>query len=213
LDQDPLWAMRVGILGGSFDPIHYGHLWLAEAAREQLALDQIWLIPARVSPLKTQAPPSDGAVRAEMLRLAVGGCPEYVVQTCELQREGPSYTVDTMRELQDQHPDHRFYLLLGADALTDLGRWREPQQLAGDCQICVVERAGEAKWDHRRLEGILPLDAIERIREHTIRMPAIEIASRTLRQRIADGKSIRFQTPRAVEELIRAQGLYRHRSD
>ncbi len=134
--------MLLGLFGGSFDPVHYGHLLLAECCREQLSLDQVWFMPAATPPHKQDAKLSEGAKRVDMLRLATGGEPAFVVSTMELERGGVSYTVDTLAAMHSQMPDSELFLLLGSDSLADLPTWRGPERI---CELAIpvaVRRAG-----------------------------------------------------------------------
>ena len=136
--------MRIGILGGTFDPVHYGHLIAAETCRERLKLDQVRLIPAASPPHKPGVKIADGHARADMLSLAVSGYPEFIVDRRELKRSGPSYTVDTLRELTAEYPGHDLYFLMGADSLRDLLAWREPEEIARLATIVACNRPGVA---------------------------------------------------------------------
>src|SRR4051812_5253803 len=121
--------MRVGIFGGTFDPVHVGHLILAEQARDFARLDQVWFIPAPRPPQKEGQSITRFEQRAEMIELAIAGQPAFRVDTIEQHRSGPSYTVDTLAELKARHPEHDFLLLLGGDSLADLPTWREPRRI------------------------------------------------------------------------------------
>ncbi len=200
--------MRIGLFGGSFDPVHYGHLLLAELCREQASLDEIWFCPTSTSPHKEQvfAGPED---RFEMLRLATAGHEPFRVRREEIDRGGVSYTVDTLRESQAKYPGNEWFFLLGADMLYDLPRWKEAEAV---CRLAVpvcAERRGcdPIRFDH--LRAIASEERIALFQRHRVVMPTIELSGTEIRRRIADGLSIRFQTPSAVEEYIRAGGLYR----
>ncbi len=200
--------MRLGIFGGSFDPVHYGHLLLAESCREQLVLDEVWLVPAHVSPHKQHAHPADGATRVEMLKLAVAGHPQLVVSTLELDREGVSYTVDTLDELRQQDTNRELLLLMGADSLYDLPRWRDPKRICQLATLAVVQRPGSPEVDFGCLREFASPEQISLFRRHVVTMPMIGISSSDIRSRTAQGRSIRYLTPRSVEKYIETQGLY-----
>jgi nicotinate-nucleotide adenylyltransferase len=200
--------MRVGLLGGSFDPVHYGHLLLAECCREQCGLDRVWFVPAATPPHKMGAALSPAEHRLAMLRLAVAGHEPFEVSTCELDRGGTSYTVDTLRHLRQAHPDDELFLLLGADMLADLPNWREAGEVCRLALPVAVGRPGAALIDLSCLAPIAPPERIEEIGRHQVEMPPIGTSSTDLRRRVAAGQGIRFQTPRAVEEYIRTHGLY-----
>lgn len=202
--------MRVGIFGGSFDPIHLGHLWIAESARETLALDVVRFVPAYRSPLKENAAAATEKQRIEMLQLAIGGHPNFVLDERELRRGGVSYTVDTLRELQSETPDAELYLIMGADSLNDFERWREPLAICEIATLAVVARGGEALPDWERFLQLTDAETTERMRRASIDVPLVQVSSRELRQRVAEGRSIRYRVPRSVECFIANQGLYRN---
>jgi nicotinate-nucleotide adenylyltransferase len=201
--------MRLGIFGGSFDPVHYGHLLLAESCREQCALDRVWLLPAAASPLKQDRRTAAGRHRVEMLRLAIGGHPALEISTLEIDRGGVSYTVDTLAEIHTRQPEAELFLLMGADALVDLPQWREVRRICELATPIVVRRAGAAEPSLDMLRGIVTPERWELFRSHQVTMPLIELASSDIRARVARGASIRFRTPRAVEKYIETHGLYR----
>jgi nicotinate-nucleotide adenylyltransferase len=199
--------MRLGILGGTFDPVHYGHLLLAERCREECRLDQVWFIPAGLPPHKQDQKLTPGVQRAEMLEFAVAGIPEFQVSRCEIQRSGPSYTVETLRELQQERPEDELFFLVGADSLIDLPLWREPREIAERASLIVVRRGAQPPPELESLIPHLGTAAVSRIQH--VEMPAIELASREIRARLRDSRSIRFTTPRAVEQYIAEHRLYR----
>ena len=136
--------MRIGVFGGSFDPVHLGHLLLAECCWRQAALDRVLFVPAAQQPHKPQAPRGGDADRVAMLRLAIAGRPEFDVSTIEIDRGGVSYTVDTLRALRAAEPDAELFFLMGADSLADLPQWREPAAICELATPLVVRRAGHA---------------------------------------------------------------------
>jgi nicotinate-nucleotide adenylyltransferase len=201
--------MRLGLLGGSFDPVHFGHLLLAESAREQLALDEVWLIPAAVSPFKQgrqQAPAKD---RLQMLELAIAGNERLRASAMEIERGGVSYTVDTLEAIAAQQPDATLYLIVGGDALRDLPQWREPARICTLAIPAAVRRSGSTQPDFDALASLVSPTRLADIRAAQIEMPLIELSSTDLRQRAAAGKSLRYRTPRAVEKYIETHRLYR----
>lgn len=201
-------SRRIGIYGGSFDPVHLGHLLLAESCREQLALDEVRFIPAHVSPFKLQQKPSDAKERIEMLQLALAGQEAFSLDRRETDRGGVSFTVDTLRSLHDELPDSEFFLLMGADSLVDFLKWKDPQEICRLAWIAVVERGGHdrIRWDV--LQGLMDQERYEKTLSMRVTMPIFEVSSTDLRQRAASGKSLRFRTPRAVEQYIRSHELY-----
>jgi nicotinate-nucleotide adenylyltransferase len=227
--------MRLGLFGGTFDPVHYGHLLLAECCREQCRLDSVWFVPAATPPHKQARELSAAARRIEMLDLAIGGHEQFAVCRLEVERGGVSYTVDTLRELHRAEPKRELFFLMGADSLIDLPTWREPAAICELALPVVVGRpgtqspapglgegsvkleptpvAGEERIRAELLGRILgPLVSparLDEIRRHQVEMPPLGLSSREIRRRVAAGLSIRYQTPRAVEKYIEAQGLYR----
>lgn len=200
--------MRVGIFGGSFDPVHLGHLWIAEAAVEALGLDELRWIPAAQSPLKPGGPVASQQARLQMVQLAVSGCEKYRVDDRELRRGEVSYTVDTVAELRDEMPDAELCLIIGSDSLASFRQWHQPERLLQLVQLAVVQRGGEPDIDFSVLEGLADRERIDRMHDNLIKMPVIEISSSGIRTRIGQSKSIRFQVPRPVEALIKSQNLY-----
>lgn len=136
--------MRIGVFGGTFDPVHYGHLLAAETCREQLNLDVVRFIPAAISPHKTGVAVTDGHARADMLKLAVSGYPEFVVDRRELKRSGSSFTVDTLQEIATETPEDELIFLMGADSLRDFLTWKEPERIAQLATLAVCNRPGVA---------------------------------------------------------------------
>jgi nicotinate-nucleotide adenylyltransferase len=201
--------MRIGIFGGTFDPIHYGHLIVAEQAREQASLDQVWFVPSARPPHKTDRSISPFDRRVAMLSFALAGQEDkFRVETIEQDRPGLSYTADTLDAFAERHPDNEWYLLLGADSVKDLPTWHEPLRIVGRATILVAARPGYPVWSAAELAGHLGIDPA-RVRIQVVEVPQIDIASRDLRRRAAEGKSLLFQLPRAVEVYIREKKLYR----
>ncbi|MBI2480580.1 MAG: nicotinate-nucleotide adenylyltransferase [Planctomycetia bacterium] len=200
---------KLGILGGSFDPIHYGHLLLAETCREQCHLDRVLIVPAAVPPHKQSQAMTSARDRIEMVRLAIGGHEQLAVSTIEIDRGGVSYTVDTLTALAEQHPGSSLFFLMGADSLQELPTWREPRRLCELAVPLVVRRAGAPEPDFSAICHLVTAARLDEIREHQVVMPIIELSSTDIRQRVATGQSIRYRTPRAVEKFIETHGLYR----
>jgi len=206
--------MRLGIFGGTFDPVHYGHLLLAECCREQCRLDYVWFVPADIPPHKQQRPLTPGRQRVEMLELAISGQSAFSVSRLELDRGGVSYTVDTLAQIHEQDPGRELFLLLGADSLLDLPHWKEPGRICELATLAVVGRAGQGLGDS--LAGDFAAAAAQAgwgrtnaLRIQHVEMPLMELSSSDLRHRAATGASLRYRTPRAVEKTIETAGLYR----
>lgn len=205
--------MRIGVYGGSFDPVHLGHLLAAECCREQARLDRVVFVPAAVPPHKRERRLADAADRVAMLTLAIGGHEAFTVSTIELDRGGVSYTIDTLAHLAVAHPHDALVLLLGPDSLAGLPTWREPQAILDGWEVTAIEREGlddlAAVVREPAIAGLLGPDRAARLVETRVRMPAIGIRASDLRVALAAGRSIRFRTPRAVEAYIASHGLYR----
>jgi nicotinate-nucleotide adenylyltransferase len=205
--------MRIGVFGGSFDPVHVGHLIAAECCREQAGLDRVVFVPAAVPPHKRDRVLAEPQHRLEMLRLATGGHDAFAISTVELDRGGVSYTVDTLAALAAAHPGADLRLVLGPDALADLPTWREPARILELALPLAVERESlddvAALAADARLAALLGRERLERVVAQRVRMPAIGIRATALRGAVAAGLSIRFLTPRAVERFIATHGLYR----
>ena len=198
--------MNVGILGGTFDPIHYGHLVAGEEARCTMGLERVLFVPSARPPHKMEYPVTPPDVRVEMVRLAIADNPYFELSTVEIDRPGLSYSVDTIGVLQEQlGPEARLYFILGEDALADLPTWHQPERLLELCQLIAVNRPGYHSFSLRLLERQLP--GVER-RVHPVRIPELAIWSTELRARVASGLPIRYLVPDAVHAYIYQHGLY-----
>jgi len=191
-DEEALRA-RVGVFGGTFDPVHVGHLAIALAALESVPLERVLFVPARRSPLKDRDPLASVSDRVAMLKAAVASEPRFALSPVELDRQGVSYTVDTLEALRSEGD---LFLILGSDALADLERWREPDRIRELATILVAARPGAPEPDP--MHGARAFDA-----------PRLDISSRELRARAARGMSLRYLVPDAVWEHIKERGLYR----
>lgn len=199
--------MRIGMYGGTFDPVHLGHLILAETCREQVRLDRIIFIPAGLPPHKQGREFTPGNARAEMLEFAIAGHAEFSVDRSEIKRSGPSYTVETLRSLRQDHPDDELFLLMGADSLAEFPLWKEPREIATLASLIVVNRGSQAPPD---LAGLIPhLGEAAVARIELVTMPGIDISASDIRRRAQQGRSLRYLVPRAVERYILEQHLYR----
>jgi nicotinate-nucleotide adenylyltransferase len=196
---------QVGVLGGTFDPVHYGHLAIAEEARACVPLDIVLFVPARVQPLRQGERISAPEHRAAMLERAILGNPAFRLSRVEFERPGPSYTVDTIARLREQYPrGTEFYFIAGSDAFAELPRWKDPERLITLCRFVVFPRPGDPH-DVRELFLQFP-----GLRERTIFLegPRLDISGSDLRRRVRQGRPIRYQLPDAVEEYIRSHRLY-----
>jgi nicotinate-nucleotide adenylyltransferase len=197
---------RVGVFGGTFDPIHVGHLILAEEAWFQLQLDCVYLVPAGDPPHKQDRPITPVHHRLCMAELATADIDYFTISRVDADRPGPHYAADMLRQLQGQlGAETELYFLMGMDSLRDLPTWREPMWLVKNCKLVALSRHDiQPDWTHLSV-------ALPGIREHVIvlDMPELEIASSSLRERLCAGQTIRHQVPRAVEAYIHKHGLYR----
>ena len=198
--------MRIGILGGTFDPPHIGHLILAEEAWALLDLDCVYFVPAGDPPHKRGEPLSPAVHRRRMVELAIADNPHFLLSTVDIDRPGPHYTIVMMRLLRDAHPPGtELYFLMGLDSLVDLPHWHQADRLIANCQLVALSRYGYTV-DWEELEAALP-----GVREQVIQLPMLEleIASHVIQQRVREGLPIRYQVLPAVEAYVREQGLYR----
>jgi nicotinate-nucleotide adenylyltransferase len=193
--------MLIGVFGGTFDPVHLGHLIAAEQAREQARLDQVVFVPAARPPHKQRESPAPFGQRAEMLALAIAGHPAFRLDELEKDRPGPSYTADTLEELHRRQPDASFALILGADCLPELATWRDPGRIGHLADIIVVPRSPTSPAAQNVPHSV-------KIKT-TLEMPLIGISSHDIRRRVAEGRNIRYLVPRAVQCYIETHGLYR----
>ena len=205
--------MRLGIFGGSFDPVHTGHLAAARACVEQAGIDRMILVPAGVSPFKQDRPPTAGRHRAAMLALATAGDPRFEVSTIELDRDGPSYTADTLERLRSAHPGDTLLLVVGPDALASFPTWHRPDRILDLAELLPVEREGLDDLEGIRratpaLEKLVGRERLDRILASRVRMPPIEVRSTDLRRAIAEGRPLHGLTPPAVEDYICTHRLY-----
>lgn len=203
---------RVGILGGTFDPIHYGHLVIAEQVREALELDRVLFVPAGTPPHKQDEEVAAATDRAAMVELAIAGNPAFTVCRIELERDGPSYTVDTVEELVDEAARREeardFFFILSSEALAGLDAWHEPVRLMSLCRLVVVPRPGAPLPDTAWLESHLPAGAGA---DRVVCVQTVPLAhsASDVRYRAAAARSIRYLVPPAVEAYIREHRLYR----
>jgi nicotinate-nucleotide adenylyltransferase len=198
--------MKIGMLGGTFDPVHMGHLIVAEEARESLNLSEILLVPAGQPLLKPAHPITPAEHRLQMLRLAIADKPYFKVSPIEVEWPGPSYTVETIAKLRGQYSSgDEIFFILGWDSLSQLPEWREPSRLIKMCYLVAVPRPGYPRPDLKALEGVIP-----GLTERVVFMdkPWIDISASAIRERAARGMSLRHLVPEPVAEYIRQHKLY-----
>jgi|SRR3954463_13056700 nicotinate-nucleotide adenylyltransferase len=189
--------MRLGLFGGSFDPVHLGHLLVAQAAVEEMGLDRLYFIPAAQSPFKPGSVPAPASERLRLLRLTMAGRTRYLIDDQEIQRGGPSYTIETVRDYRKRFPEATLFYLIGADHIALLPKWREAEQLAELVEFLIIPRPGEAP-------GVLNPP----FRQHLLRGFPLGVSSSQIRERIKAGLPINGLVPRAVAEAIGNNRLY-----
>lgn len=203
---------KIGIMGGTFDPIHLGHLILAQSAYEALQLDSVWFIPSGNPPHKRERNGGEtDEHRVEMTRLAVSTDPRFELNLMEMDSETYTYTYLTLKRLNEEHPENDYYFIIGEDSLVDFPTWKYPEKIVTLCHIVVGFRPGTTT------------DKIEDVIRYNkdiyggdfimINTPAIEISSRNLRQRIRENRSIRYYVPKRIHDYILENGLYKQELD
>ena len=197
---------RIGVLGGTFDPPHVGHLWLAALAADALDLDRVLFMPAAKPPHKGGRLISKPTDRLLMTRLAIHTDPSFELSALEMERPGPSYTIDSVAELKRLYPDAQLFLIMAADSLAQIDTWREPDRLLDEIEWAVGPRTGTELPDRSVLEERFG-DRASRV--HLLTGPALDVSSSDIRRRVAAGHTIRYLVPREVEELIIERELYR----
>lgn len=185
---------KVGILGGTFDPPHYGHLLIANEVLSALQLDEIWFMPNHVPPHKKRPELVNDEHRLQMLKLAIGGNPAFTIQPLELEREGPSYTIDTMKMIKAEYTDHLFFFIIGADMIEYLPKWHKIDELLKLVEFVGVERPS---YNQQTNYPILYVD-----------VPAMNVSSSMIRARMKSGKTVRYLLPDSVIQYIEENQLY-----
>jgi nicotinate-nucleotide adenylyltransferase len=199
-------GQRVGLLGGTFDPPHVGHLWLATLAADALGLERVLFMPAAQPPHKLGARVSPVADRLALTRAAIAADEAFELCEIEVERPGPSYTVDSVSELLAANPGWHLHLLMAADSLSQVGTWREPDRLLAMVEWAVGPRPGSQ---------LPPIEELERrfgaaaSRIHLLEGPSLDVSASEIRRRVAAGRAIRYLVPVAVERLITERGMYR----
>lgn len=198
---------RIGLMGGTFDPIHYGHLVTAEGARVEFALDKVLFVPSGRPPHKATEQVTPAEHRYLMTVLATLGNPHFEVSRIDIDRPGPSYTVDTIEEARREWgPSAQLFFITGADAILEILTWKEPERLLGSCHVIAATRPG---YDLSRLEGAIgDLWARFSSRIHVVQVPAMSISSSDIRERVRRGHPIRYLLPEAVADYIYKYRLY-----
>lgn len=201
---------KIGLMGGTFDPIHFAHLALADCAYESLSLDEVWFLPAGTPYLDKHSSVTEGAMRAEMVRIAIQDRENYHVNTLEMERQGNTYTVDTLRILKREQPEAEFYFLIGSDQLYALERWHEPEAVLKLCRIAAVSRDCP-EMERSFSEQAEYLSRKYQTKIHLLDFPELDISSTEIREHIRKGKDVSKWVPEPVLRYIREKELYRMR--
>jgi nicotinate-nucleotide adenylyltransferase len=202
--------MKIGILGGTFDPIHIGHLTIADHACRELALNRLLIVPAAVPPHKRDDRIADGRHRLEMVKLAAKENPKFEVSEVELNKKGVSYSVETLRIIQAKVKVlSEYYFIIGSDLLPELYTWKDVEKLVDMCTFVVAVRPGFRKRDWKEMHLNLPEDVREKVTRNTLENPMMEVSSTDIRHRVKEGRSIHYMVPPAVEKYIVEHQLYR----
>ncbi|WP_232725406.1 nicotinate-nucleotide adenylyltransferase [Bacillus sp. FJAT-44742] len=189
-------AIKVGILGGTFDPPHHAHLMIAQEALTECGLDEVWFIPVNVPPHKQRSSTTSNRQRKEMIQLAINDNPFFKLSTIELERGGPSFTIDTIKQLKKENPSHEYYFIIGGDMAEQLDTWHEINALKKLVTFTVAARP-PYKSSPPFQEGILIMEA-----------PQLDVSSTDIRLRVKMGKNIQYLVPDSVREYIKERGLY-----
>ncbi len=196
---------RIGLLGGTFDPPHLGHLIMASVMADALGLSRVWFVPAADPPHKQGRRITRAAQRVAMLRLAIAPDERFALSLIDIERPGPHYSVDMVALARQREPDARFYFLMGSDSLQDVPHWYAPERLIALCELAVLERPGYP-LDLTAVEEALPGITARTV---PVEGPGIMLSATAVRARVQAGESIRYLVPSAVERYIEAEGLYR----
>ncbi len=194
-------------MGGTFDPIHYGHLLAAESVRESFGLSKVVFVPAARPPHKVETALTPAAHRLAMTLLATLSNPHFIVSDTEVNRAGPSYTIDTLVEFRRLMPQHDLFFITGVDAIIDLTTWKDWEGMLRAAEFVAVARPGYPADRLKLLKN--PLPNVFRPRIHYLEIPALAISSSDIRRRVHEGRSIKYLLPEAVEQYIAKEGLYR----
>ena len=199
---------KIGIMGGTFNPIHYGHLLLAQAALESLSLDKILFMPSGNSYMKEASRILSGELRGQMVRLALKENPDFIFSDLELQRQGPTYTCDTLAALRAQNPQSRYYFILGEDNLLTIKQWKSPEFILKNCVIAGAVR--ESDNTSRILDATRLLEKEYQADIRILPARRIDLSSTEIRERLRNGHSVRYMLPESVIEYIAENNLYKN---
>ena len=201
---------RIALFGGTFDPVHKGHIGVARSAVDIIGADKLIFVPAKRSALKSALPVASDADRLAMIRAAVADIAKFDVSDWELARLAPSYTIDTVRHFRSElGADGELYWLVGADSVGELGRWYKVRELIDECSLACMYRAGYKPPDFSALVGSLGPDRVKKLQDNIIETPLIDISSTQIRERLAQGRDVSGVVSPAVADYIRRHRLYR----
>lgn len=196
-------ATRLGVFGGTFDPLHTGHLMVAQEVIEVLSLDRVLFVPALRSPHKAHEPTASATLRLQMVRSAIEGDARFEVSDIEIQRAGPSYTIETLRAIAVQRPGTELALILGADQWAEFGQWHEPREIASIAKLALITRTGDypPDLDSGFADGPPPPTTV-------VPVTRIDLSATLIRSRVSEGLSVRYLVPESVRRIIEANNLY-----
>lgn len=197
--------MKIALFGGTFNPIHLGHILIAENALKSVMLDKVFLIPCSIHPLKAQNELLEGRHRQTMIELAIKDRPHFEICGIEMEREGPSYTVDTVRHVRSQHPKDQIYLIIGSDNFQEIGHWNRFLELISLCEFLVIERPG---YPLKVPPPSVPTHQLPLLRYTVFRGPTISVSSSDVRRFIREGKNVSHLVPKPVYDYIQIHHLY-----
>lgn len=198
--------MRIGILGGTFNPIHNGHLLMAEYVREAMELEQVWIMPSGRPPHKHHPVLVTDEDRCEMIKLAIQDNETFVFSDMEMMRNGITYTADTLEQLRETYPEHEFYFIMGADSFVELSTWYHPEKIFSLAEIVVVNRQGTTRHQFAEYRDLYEKKYGREA--FFVEMPFIGISSTNIRLRASTGLTVRYQVPDVVVEYMEKKGLY-----
>lgn len=202
-------ARRIGLYGGTFDPIHMGHLIVAEAVADVARLDRVLFLPSSDPPHKNSERITPGEVRAQMIEAAINRNPRFALDRFDLDRAGPTFTIDTVRHFAATlGSSTELAWIIGADSLAEISSWRDAGDLIDSCEVLTAARPGWEQPDWGGLSRALGESRVERLRRGVLATPLLEIAASEIRERIRTGRSIRYLVPESVEDIVRRSGLY-----
>lgn len=199
---------KIGIMGGTFNPVHYGHLLLAEQAKEAFELDEVLFIPSGNPYMKDTAPVLDGKIRAHMTALALEGHPYFRMSSIELNKPGPTYTYETLEALKAEEPDCTYYFIVGADSLLTMETWKNPEMIFQNCVVAASVRGTGTEDKIRKIATHLIYEYQANI--HILPARFMDISSSEIRERVSKGKSIRYMLPENVRNYIYDNNLYQN---